>query len=62
MLEIRYKEEKKVGLSQCGDFNGDPGVEDPRKPLKITGNPCWNTHILHFHQFCGLYLYLYYYV
>ena len=31
------------------DFSGEPGIQAPRKSLKLTGNPWWNTNILYFH-------------
>ena len=36
-------------VSEAGrDFSGEPGIQAPRKSLKLTGNPCWNFQFLHF--------------
>jgi hypothetical protein len=29
------------------DFSGEPGFQAPRKSLKLTGNPCWNSQFVH---------------
>ena len=36
------------------DFSGEPGSLAPRKSLKLTGNPCWNSQFLHFKKNCYL--------
>ena len=30
------------------DFSGEPGIQAPKKSLKLTGNPCWNSQFLDF--------------
>ena len=45
---------EKGQLSSGRDFSGDPGILAPRKSLKLTGNPCWNSLNLHFNENCCL--------